>query len=186
MKLLCPDRSKGPVFWPSVVDLRSSAAQADLVPADLGRKGGDSRWFSVFLRFNLVSAVGVAVQLGLLTGLTRFFGLNYLGATALAVAITVIHNFAWHERFTFYDRVRDRASHTACAIAARFLKFNLLTGMISIGGNLLLMNWLRGRARLPLLAANLLAIAICGIVNYLANDRLVFRVMQNEECKMQN
>ena len=138
-----------------------------------------------FLRFNLVGAIGVAVQLVLLTLLTRFFGLNYLWATAVAVAITIIHNFAWHEHFTFYDRLRDRASRTIRAVASRFLKFNLLTGLISIGGNVLLMHWLRV-ADLPLLAANLLAIAICGIFNYVANDRLVFREIPNAKFKMQN
>ena len=128
-----------------------------------------------FLRFNLVGAIGVGVQLALLTLLTRFFGLNYLWATGVAVSITLWHNFAWHERFTFYDRVCDRTARTASAIAARFLKFNLLTGLISIGGNILLMHWLRGHFRLPLTAAAVLAIGVCGLFNYMANDCLVFR-----------
>ena len=128
-----------------------------------------------FLRFNLVGAIGVAVQLALLTVLTRCFGLHYLWATGVAVSVTVWHNFAWHERFTFYDRVSDRAARTASAIAARFVKFNLLTGVISIGGNILLMHWLRGHLRLPLTAAALLAIGVCGLFNYMANDCFVFR-----------
>src|SRR4051794_15148562 len=118
------------------------------------------------LRFNLVGAIGVVVQLALLALLTRAFGLNYLWASAIAVALTVLHNFAWHERFTFYDRVRHRGARTARAIAERFVKFNLLTGVVSVGGNVLLMHWLHGHARLPLVAANLLAIANCGIFNY--------------------
>lgn len=113
------------------------------------------------------------MQLGALTLLTRLVGLHYLMATALAVATTVVHNFAWHERFTFYDRVRH--SRRLRAVARRFFKFNLLTGVISIGGNVLVMHWLRGYARLPLVAANLVAIGICGGFNYLANERLVFR-----------
>lgn len=130
---------------------------------------------AAFLRFNLVGAIGVAIQLALLALLTRVFGLGYLWATALAVATTVVHNFAWHERFTFYDRLHDRSSRTARAMAGRFLKFNLVTGLISIGGNVVLMHWLRGRARLPLVVANLVAIAVCSVFNYVANDRLVFR-----------
>lgn len=126
-----------------------------------------------FVRFNLVGAIGVALQLALLTLLTRFCGLNYLWATGLAVSVTLLHNFVWHERFTFYDRLRS--SKALRAVAARFLKFNLLTGLISIGGNVLLMHWLRGHARLSLIAANAVAIVICGIFNYAANDRLVFR-----------
>jgi putative flippase GtrA len=130
-----------------------------------------------FVRFNLVGVIGIGVQLALLALLTHAFGLNYLWATGIAVSLTVLHNFLWHERFTFYDRVRNGASRRLRSIFARFMKFNLVTGLISVTGNVLLMHWLRGRARLPLMAANLLAISICGIFNYVANDRLVFNAV---------
>jgi putative flippase GtrA len=166
--------------------LYAERSEASAVPPSLTWKRDNSSSFAAlrtsgkcFLRFNLVSTLGIAVQLAALTLLTRCFGLNYLWATGLAVSVTVLHNFAWHERFTFSDRVR--ASQHLRAIAARFLKFNLMTGIISIGGNVLLMHWLRGRARLPLIAANLLAIAICGIFNYVANERFVFRQMEGCE-----
>jgi putative flippase GtrA len=163
MTPLYAERSEGSAFLFPMCELsRSSRSFAPLRASAM-----------YFLRFNLVGAIGVAVQLALLTVLTRCFGLNYLWATGVAVAITVLHNFTWHERFTFSDRMPS--SRALRAIATRFLKFSLLTGVISIAGNVLLMHWLRGYARLPPLAANLLAIAICGIFNYVANDRLAFR-----------
>ena len=72
--------------------------------------------------------------------------LNYLIATALAVETAVIHNFLWHERFTWADR--------AGAGFTRFLKFNLTTGLFSIGGNLLLMKLLVGLGHMNYLLAN--------------------------------
>ena len=55
------------------------------------------RW----LKFNLVGGIGIVVQLLALFVLKTAFGLNYLIATALAVEGAVIHNFLWHERFTW-------------------------------------------------------------------------------------
>ncbi len=127
-----------------------------------------------FVRFNLVGALGIAVQIALLALLTRAFAVNYLAATAIAVSITVVHNFLWHERYTFSERIQDKGSRAMKAVAMRFMKFNLITGLVSLAGNVLLMRWLCQRARLPLVAANLLAIAVCGLFNYLANDKLVF------------
>lgn len=54
-------------------------------------------------KFSLVGAVGIGVQLGALALLTTA-GVHYLRATALAVEIAVLHNFAWHQNFTWSDR----------------------------------------------------------------------------------
>ena len=73
------------------------------------------RW----MRFNLVGAVGIGVQLAMLWLLTAL-GVPYLMATALAVETAVLHNFLWHQRFTWADRSPGPAS--------RLLRFNLTTG----------------------------------------------------------
>ncbi len=124
------------------------------------------RW----LKFNLVGAIGIGVQLGALAAL-RTLGVNYLVATALAVETAVVHNFLWHERFTW----ADRASVGVRQSAWRLVRFNLTTGAVSIGGNLLLMRLLVGQAHLHYLLANILTIASCGLVNFLVSDRVVFR-----------
>jgi len=125
------------------------------------------RW----LKFNLVGAFGIGVQLGTLALLTSGLRINYLWATALAVEAAVLHNFVWHERFTW----ADRACLTRRQVVRRLLRFNLTTGGVSILGNLLLMRLLVGQAHLPFLAANLLTIAGCSLINFVVNDRVVFR-----------
>ncbi len=55
-------------------------------------------------KFALVGAVGIAVQLAVLEGLTRL-GCHYLPATGFAVETAVLHNFLWHQRFTWSDRI---------------------------------------------------------------------------------
>jgi putative flippase GtrA len=122
------------------------------------------RW----LKFNVVGGIGIAVQLLVLAGLKTGLHLDYLIATALAVEAAVVHNFLWHERFTWVDR-------TAKAGFSRFVTFNLTTGAFSIMGNVLLMKLLVGVAALHYLVANGITIAVCSIVNFALSDKFVFR-----------
>jgi putative flippase GtrA len=126
--------------------------------------------FRRWLKFNLVGMIGIGVQLAALTALTRFAHLDYLIATALAVECAVLHNFLWHERFTW----ADRASVTARQFALRLLRFNGTTGTISIGGNVLVMRLLAGYVHLPVTIANLLAISACSLLNFAASHLFVF------------
>jgi putative flippase GtrA len=125
------------------------------------------RW----LKFNFVGALGIGVQLAALAVLKSVLHLDYLVATALAVEVAVLHNFLWHERFTWADRV-----HIAWRASLRRLAhFNLTTGAVSILGNLFFMRWLVGDLHLPYLAANAVSIALCSLANFLVADLFVFR-----------
>lgn len=130
-------------------------------------RGSGARW----MKFNLVGAIGIGVQLGMLVLLTSVFHMEYLLATALAVESAVLHNFVWHERFTWADRNSPRCRDAAM----RLVRFNVTTGAVSIGGNLLLMRLLVGQAHLPTVAANVVSVAGCSVVNFLVSDRWVFR-----------
>jgi len=139
--------------------------------------GSCVRW----IKFNLVGAGGIGVQLVALWLLT-VAGVDYMLATALAVEAAVLHNFLWHERFTWADRIVERqtprspdATRRMRASLVRLLRFNLTTGAVSIGGNLLLMRLLVGGAHLRPVIANLISIAGCSLVNFLVSDRWVFR-----------
>jgi putative flippase GtrA len=123
-----------------------------------------------FLRFNGVGILGFAVQLAVLGGLVRL-GVHYLAATAVAVEVAVLHNFAWHERWTWRDRPACPGSR-----ARRLWRFHASNGMISLAGNLVLMRVLVGVLGLPAIAANLLAVVLCSLLNFSASDRFVFRV----------
>lgn len=123
------------------------------------------RW----LKFNFVGALGIGVQLAALAVLTAA-GLWYLAATALAVETAVVHNFIWHERLTWRDRATPLLRH----LLGRFLRFQMANGAISFVGNLLMMRLLAGALHLPILWANVGAIATCGVVNFLVSDQLVF------------
>jgi len=121
-----------------------------------------------WLKFNAVGGMGIGVQLIVLTGLKSGLHINYLLATALAVEAAVVHNFVWHERFTWVERESKN-------VALRFLKFNLTAGMFSILGNILLMAVFVDLGRMNYLLANLATIAVCSLCNFVVSDRFVFQ-----------
>lgn len=125
--------------------------------------------FRRWLAFNFVGAGGIAVQLVLLAALTAS-GMHYLPATAIAVEGAVLNNFAWHERWTWVDRTGGTRR-----TLSRLLRFNLTVGLISIAQNLVFMKILVDAFGLPYLAANLVSITLCSLLNFFVSDRLVFR-----------
>ncbi len=151
----------------SVADAR--ACRAGGIPRRaFGREAPSTllRW----LKFNFVGGIGIAVQFAALFLLKSALHFDYLFATAFAVEAAVVHNFVWHEQFTWSDRVQPawRAS------LARFARFNLTTGAVSIVGNLALMRVMVGEGHLNYLLANAIAILLCSVANFLVSDSWVF------------
>ena len=126
--------------------------------------------FRVWLKFNTVGLLGMGFQLVALAVLKGGLGFNYLAATLIAVESAVLHNFIWHERWTWWERTRRNAS----GVLGRLFRFHMANGLISIAGNLALMWLLVSRLHVHYLVANVTAIAACAILNFLASDRLVF------------
>jgi putative flippase GtrA len=186
-----------------------------------------ARW----LKFNFVGGIGIGVQFVALFLLKSVLHVNYLAATAWAVETAVVHNFVWHEQFTWADRITtdrltaDRGRGTAtsgakarnlriawfaalkrcatqnpwvkrsapesqnrafrgprrCATKkpwpsslTRFVRFNLTTGAVSIVGNLALMKVMVGLGHINYLVANIIAIALCSVANFVVSDEWVF------------
>jgi putative flippase GtrA len=143
------------------------SSQFPVLRSQKGRSlGGLVRW----LKFNFVGGIGIGVQLAALTLLRSGLRLDYLLATGLAVEAAVVHNFLWHERFTW----RDRPSAHIGQSLKRFIKFNASNGAVSIIGNLLIMRTLVGGFQMNFVAANLVAVGVCSLANFLLSDRVVF------------
>jgi putative flippase GtrA len=123
-----------------------------------------ARW----ARFNLVGAIGAAVQLVALAALNRMMPRHYLYSTAAATEITLLHNFLWHMHFTWRDRRQRIGWRTV------LLRFHLSNGVISLLGNLALMRVLVQQAHLPLLIANGVAIVGCSVANFWLGNQWAF------------
>ena len=130
-------------------------------------------------RFVWVGAGGFVVHAATLQGLVSLAGFSYPAATALAVEASILHNFLWHEGWTWADRGAPRvglAPETSVRAKrwARFLRFNGLTAVVSIGGNMALMALLVGVLHAPLLVGMAVSVAALSAINFTCADRFVF------------
>ncbi len=133
-----------------------------------------TRW----LRFNLIGALGLTVQLASLALLHHACPTHALITSATAVELTLLHNLIWHWHFTWRDR-----RHTTTPLRA-FTRFHLSNGAVSLLGNLLLVRLLLHLTHTPLLLDNLLAVLLCSLANYLIGNNWVFA--ENRSGRLQH
>ena len=122
-------------------------------------------------RFSLVGFMGALLQLTLVWLLTTCFGLFSSAATLVAVELTILHNFIWHERFTW----GNRGPKSSRQLVLRLSRFHDGNGLSSLAGNTVLMYCLVDRLKAPVMPAAIGAIVLCSLANFLIADRWVFR-----------
>jgi putative flippase GtrA len=128
-------------------------------------------------KFNLVGGIGILVQFAALFLLKSILHVHYLAATAIAVEAAVVHNFVWHERFTWADRTkpdRTKLDQRNRVNVRRLLRFHVSNGAVSIFGNLALMKLMVGQGHMNYLVANAIAIAVCSLANFVLSELWVF------------
>lgn len=125
-----------------------------------------TRWTA----FVAVGVLGFAVQIGALLLLARC-GVPALVATACAVEAAILHNFLWHERWTW----RGAAPAPAASVLIRLARFNGATALVSIAGNVAITWLLARRLGLPLPLANAGAVVLLSAMNFLVADRWIWR-----------
>ena len=128
-----------------------------------------------FIKFGLVGGSGTvinivvlyAAQEHLLRGIADFHArLNY--SIALAITVATVSNFYWNRRLTWRDRTRN----TQQSAVLLFFKY-VMAAALSIVIQSLLTKWLA--LYLHYLLANVIAIVLASVVNFVANDKLTFR-----------
>ena len=123
-----------------------------------------------FGRFSLVGLLGAVLQLALMELLTKSLGLPIVAATLVAVELTLLHNFLWHQRFTW----RDRKISGLRQAGIRLWRFHLANGAVSLCGNILLMYCFVERLKISMVGSTLGAIVLCALVNFQLADRWVY------------
>ena len=179
--------------------------ESSITPQNAARFSTLKRW----LKFNLVGGIGIAVQFGALFLLKSVLHFDYLLAAALAVETAVVHNFVWHEQFTWVDRTTsdrttpdrttldraklDRTRAEECetevqprwrASLQRLLRFNVANGAVSILGNVSLMRVMVGEGHMNYLLANAIAIALCSVANFVVSDVWVFSAATRQQERL--
>ena len=119
--------------------------------------------------FNLVGTSGFVLQMTALAVLTLVFGWNYAAATLVGVELAILHTYWGHSRWTWADR-RSASGNGV----ARLLRYQTVKSAV-LAMNLGVTMALVSRARLAPEVANLCAVGVCSIFNYILSDRLIFR-----------
>ena len=141
-----------------------------------------------YIKFGLVGAGGTVVNMAIL-----YLAQEYLFAAiamprtrlyaslALAIAVATVNNFTWNRLWTWSDRLRfarthaqagPSVQHQAALLWRQFGRYTLASWFgIALQYGLTL--WLSHT--LHYLLANVIAIVIASVSNFLANDRWTFR-----------
>ena len=141
-----------------------------------------------YIKFGLVGASGTVVNMAILYLAQEYFFAsialprNRLYASlALAIAVATINNFTWNRLWTWADRLRDAAAHATpgqapqtgvSVFVGQFGRYAVASWFgIALQYGLTL--WLSHS--LHYLLANVIAIVMASVSNFLANDRWTFR-----------
>lgn len=130
-----------------------------------------------FVKFGLVGASGTLVNLGVL-----YLGQEYLftaiqgharlnASLALAICLATVNNFSWNRMWTWVDR---KQHYFGRSLFVQFGQY-ALTCWFSIGMQVVFTKVLS--TYFHYLIANLIAIALASIVNFVANDCWTFARM---------
>ena len=132
-----------------------------------------ARWR--FVKFGAVGASGTVINIAVLYACQEFLllriadfssRLNY--SIAIAITLATISNFYFNRRLTW----RDRQHEASPAVLVLFCKYVAAAGVSIIIQSLMTKSL---SVYLHYIVANLVAIGVSSIFNFVANDRLTFR-----------
>ena len=132
-----------------------------------------------YFKFGLVGASGTVVNMLVLylchnylfDALEADLGKPYL-SLAVAIAVATLNNFSWNRLWTWADRRAVAFEQTAPGFSQQLLKY-ALASWFGIGVQYVLTLWWSHFMHYML--ANVLAIVVASVSNFLANDRWTFK-----------
>ena len=132
-----------------------------------------------YFKFGVVGASGTVVNMLVLylchnylfDGLEADLGKPYL-SLAVAIAVATLNNFSWNRLWTWADRRAVASEQAAPGFSQQLLKY-ALASWFGIGLQYVLTLWWSHFMHYML--ANVLAIVVASVSNFLANDRWTFK-----------
>ncbi len=121
------------------------------------------------LKFGVVGASGVVVNMGCLYLLKEFAGIPYFVASLIAIELSILSNFTVNLLWTWRDRSGDASLWT------KLLRYHIGAGATAFLGNYLILIALTEFFGLHYMISNLVGIAVGTLANYVINDLWTFR-----------
>ena len=122
-----------------------------------------------FLKFGVVGASGVVVNMGGLYILKEFAGVPYFIASLIAIELSILSNFTINLLWTW----SDRSGHGT--IWMKLFRYHVGAGATAFLGNYLVLIALTELFGMHYLISNLIGIAVGTLANYVINDLWTFR-----------
>ena len=137
--------------------------------SDQNKKNRISLFAKHAVKYYIVGASGVLVNLGLLYSLTEFVGLWYLVSYIIAISVSITLNFTFNKFWTFSD---SKNSQRTIVIYLKFVGVSLLGMGIQLGSAYLLVETLL----VYYMLAALISIGIASGINFIINRRWTFGI----------
>lgn len=120
-----------------------------------------------FVKFSLVGASGTLVNLAVYS-LAIYMGLDYIVSATVSFLVAVTNNFYWNFIWTFKGKAPGKS------IRRKYVSFFLIS-VLNFGINLLALRYLVDAYMLNKILAQILAIGIASVFNFLLNYLITFR-----------
>jgi dolichol-phosphate mannosyltransferase len=124
------------------------------------------------IKFGIVGASGVVVNVGGLYLFTEFARIPYFIASVIAIELSILSNFTVNLLWTWRDRSQEGTVWT------KIVRYHIGAGATAFLGNYLILIALTEFFGMHYMISNLIGIAVGTISNYLINDLWTFKKKQ--------
>ena len=146
--------------------------------ADIGSNGHGGRLIAYLrgsvlspriIKFGIVGASGVGVNVGCLYLFTEYAGMPYFIASIIAIELSILSNFTVNLLWTWRDRSEEGS------IWVKMIRYHIGAGATAFLGNYIVLIALTELAGIHYIISNLVGIAVGTFSNYLISDLWTFR-----------
>jgi dolichol-phosphate mannosyltransferase len=124
---------------------------------------------SRFIKFGIVGASGVVVNMGGLYIFKEYAGIPYFVASLIAIELSILSNFTINLLWTWKDRAGQGSLWT------KILRYHIGAGATAFLCNYLILIALTEILGMHYMVSNLIGIAVGTLANYVINDLWTFR-----------
>lgn len=122
-----------------------------------------------FVKFGIVGATGVVVNMGGLYVFKEFVGIPYFIASLVAIELSILSNFTINLLWTWRDRSGEGSVWT------KLLRYHIGAGATAFLGNYLILIALTELFGMHYMLSNLIGIGVGTLANYVINDLWTFK-----------
>jgi len=121
------------------------------------------------VKFGVVGATGVGINMGCLFVLTEFVGIPYFAGSPIAIELSILTNFWMNLVWTWRDRSESGTLWT------KIWRYHVGAGLTAILGNYLILIGMTELFGVNYLLSNLIGIGVGTLSNYVINDVWTFK-----------